>query len=103
MPEDELRFLEEVARIFGFNEASWDRIRAANLPAEASDPFNVLGIDREASDSEIKAAHRALVKENHPDRLMAQGMPAEFVDLANQKLARINAAYDEIRRIRNIT
>ena len=40
----------------------WDRIRAANLPSEASDPFNVLGVSREDSDAKIKAAHRELVR-----------------------------------------
>jgi len=40
------------------------------------------------------------VRENHPDRLIAQGMPAEFVELANQKLATINAAHDRIRELR---
>jgi DnaJ like chaperone protein len=36
------------------------------------------------------------VRENHPDRLTAEGLPAEFVALANDKLATINAAYDAI-------
>ena len=100
--DDELAYLRTIASIFGFNEAEWDRIRAANLPATESDPFNILGVERTASNEAIKAAHRHLVKENHPDRLVAQGMPAEFVELANDKLARINAAYDEIRLLRGI-
>jgi DnaJ like chaperone protein len=100
--DDELAYLRTIASIFGFNEAEWDRIRAANLPATESDPFNILGVERSASNEAIKAAHRHLVKENHPDRLVAQGMPAEFVELANDKLARINAAYDEIRLLRGI-
>jgi DnaJ like chaperone protein len=100
--DDELAYLRTIASIFGFNEAEWDRIRAANLPATESDPFNILGVERSASNEAIKAAHRHLVKENHPDRLVAQGMPAEFVELANDKLARINAAYDEIRQLRGI-
>ena len=99
--EDEIEFLQEVAEIFGFKQAEWDRIRAANLPRDKADPFEVLGATRDQSDEEIKAIHRKLVREHHPDGLIAQGMPAEFVELANQKLATINAAYDEIRRIRN--
>lgn len=98
--EEELDYLGAIAEIFGFNEAEWDRIRAANLPRDVGDPFHVLGVSRDSSDAEIKAAHRQLVKENHPDRLVAQGMPAEFVEISNEKLARINAAYDDIRRLR---
>lgn len=63
----------------------------------------MLGIARESSNDEIKSAYRKLVLENHPDRLMAQGMPQEFVDLANEKLANINAAYDQIRKLRDIS
>ncbi len=101
--DTELGFLEQVASIFGFGEAEWDRIRAANLPESKSDPFRILGVTRDATDAEIKAKHRDLVRQNHPDGLVAQGMPAEFVEMANEKLARINAAYDEVRRIRKKT
>ncbi len=31
---------------------------------------------------------------------MAQGLPEEFIQVANEKLARINAAYDQISRSR---
>lgn len=99
---DELGYLESLAVIFGFDAHDWDRIRAANVAAADSDPFRILGVERDADDAAIKAAHRKLVVENHPDRLVAQGMPPEFVEVANEKLARINAAYDEIRKLRGI-
>ncbi len=101
--EDELIYLEEVAGIFNFTATEWDRIRAANTTTPEDDPFNVLGVSREDSDDQIKATHRRLVRENHPDKLVAQGLPQEFVDLANNKLARINAAYDEIRKLRGFS
>ena len=97
---DELDYLHRVVEIFGLEPARWERLRAANLGAGDGDPYGVLGVRRDASDAEIKAAHRKLVLENHPDKLVAQGMPAEFVDLANEKLATINAAYDQIRKQR---
>ena len=100
--DDELAYLEQLAVIFGFDAAAWDRIRAANVRAGESDPFRILGVDRDASDGEIRQAHRKLVLENHPDRLVAQGLPQEFVDMANEKLATVNAAYDEIKRLRGI-
>ncbi|WP_420349746.1 TerB family tellurite resistance protein [Pelagibius sp.] len=99
---DELGYLESLAVIFGFDAHDWDRIRAANVAAADSDPFRILGVDRDADDAAVKAAHRKLVVENHPDRLVAQGMPPEFVEMANEKLAKINAAYDEIRKLRGI-
>lgn len=101
--ETEIDYLHRVARIFGFDEAAWDRIRAANLSPEKSDPFTILGVTREASDEEIKSAYRRLVRENHPDRLVAQGMPQEFIDLANEKLAAINSAYDRVQSLRGLS
>lgn len=97
----ELVYLETVARIFGFSQSEWDRIKAPNVPPDKYDPYQVLGVDPAASDAEIKSAHRRLVMKNHPDKLMAQGLPQEFLDLANEKLAAINAAYDEIKRRRD--
>ena len=97
---DELDYLHRVVEIFGLDPARWERLRAANLGDGDGDPYGVLGVRRDASDAEIKNAHRKLVLENHPDKLIAQGMPAEFVDLANEKLATINAAYDQIRKQR---
>ncbi len=98
--QEEVEYLEQLSVIFGFDPAQWDRIRAANMGGGKSDPYGVLGVTRDQSDAEIQAAHRKLAIENHPDKLVAQGMPQEFVDMANDKLAVINAAYDEIRKSR---
>ena len=100
--EDELAYLERVAEIFGLAPAHWERIRAANLRPGDADPYGILGVARDASPGALKAAHRRLVREYHPDKLVAQGLPQEFVDLANDKLARINAAYDQIRQQRGL-
>lgn len=101
--DDEIEYLRQVARIFGFGDADWDRIRAGNVGPDSSDPFTIVGVTRDDSDETIKAAYRKLVVENHPDKLIAQGMPQEFIDVANDKLAMINAAYDRIRKERDLT
>jgi DnaJ like chaperone protein len=64
-----------VAEIFGFDEDDWARIRASNMGPDDSDPYVILGVSHTASDDEIKAAHRRLVLENHPDKLVAEGLP----------------------------
>jgi len=98
----ELQFLYHVSEIFGFDQATFERVcESQRAPVEA-DPYGVLGVGQEESDADIKNAYRALVREHHPDRLMAQGMPQEFIDVANKKVAAINEAYHRIRRERNM-
>lgn len=99
--EAEVAYLHAVARIFGFSDAEFERILAGRPVTGAArggegDPYGVLGLTRAASDAEVKATHRQLVREHHPDQLIAQGMPQEFIDLATRKLAAINAAHDRI-------
>jgi len=91
------RFLSEVAKEFGFNNAEYMSIRSRHWRCELYDPFNVLNVSPLASDVELKAAYHKLVAENHPDKLIARGVPKEFVDIATKKLAAINAAYEEIK------
>lgn len=101
--EAELDYLRRVAGILGFTPAAFERIRASHLPPAEADPHSVLGIAPEAGIDEIKRAYRNLVKENHPDTLIAQGLPKEFIELANQKLAAINAAYDALKKRRGFS
>jgi DnaJ like chaperone protein len=102
VPAAELDYLRKVAGIFGFSEHDFERIRAEQLGPDKADPYEILGVGRRSTDSEIKLAYRKLVREHHPDRLIAKGVPKEFIDVANEKLATINAAWDRISRERNI-
>jgi DnaJ like chaperone protein len=87
-------FLRRVAGIFGFGEADYQRIHAGHVAAGDADPYEVLGMARDASDEALR--------EHHPDVLIAQGLPQEFVDLATAKLAVVNDAWDRIRRHRGL-
>lgn len=98
----ELQFLERVSDIFGFAPDEFRRIRASHAGPDLADPYTILGVDRRASEDEIKRTYRLLVRENHPDSLIARGVPEEFVRLANDKLAAINGAYDRILRERRV-
>lgn len=102
MHPKELEFLENVAAIFGFSAHDFERIRAGFTDGGEADAYEILGLARDASDGEVKKTYRKLILENHPDKLMAQGLPQEFVDLANEKMAAINAAYDRIRKERGL-
>src|SRR5580704_11789404 len=98
----EQAFLERVAEIFGFAPNEFRRIRATHFGPDAADPYAVLGVDYRADETEIKRTYRRLVRENHPDSLIARGVPEEFIKLATDKLAAINTAYEKIQAERGL-
>ena len=98
----ERRFLEDVAQRFGLGPDAVTRVLGTVMPESGPDPYKVLGISRDASDADIKAAYRTLIREKHPDRLTAQGMPEDMIELATKETQAINAAYDRIARERGL-
>ena len=98
----EIAFLRRVADIFGLDHAAYERVRAIFARPEASDPYRILGLTHAASSEEVKKTYRQLIREHHPDVLMAKGLPKHFIEVANQKMAAINGAYDQIERERGL-
>ena len=89
-------FLEEVARIFGVQSRDFVNMRARFVPDENPDPYCVLGVDPTADAETVRQAWRALVREYHPDRMIARGVPEEAMKLAEKRLIQANWAYEEI-------
>lgn len=69
---------------------------------QSRDPYRVLGVEPDASDAKVKQAYRRAMSENHPDKLVAQGLPEEMIKLANEKTQEISTAYDQIRAQRGM-
>jgi DnaJ like chaperone protein len=98
----EAEYLAKVANLFGLSSERFERARAAALAGAECEPCVVLGVDPLATDEQIREAWLRQVKANHPDRLIAQGLPEEAIQVANRKLALINDAYDRLRRARGL-
>ncbi|WP_077960476.1 J domain-containing protein [Ensifer adhaerens] len=98
--ERELAFLMRVADIFGMDEAHFERIMARHVHGDGRDPYQVLGVSRKDDFSDIRRRYRVLVSENHPDMLVARGVPQEFHAIANDRMAALNAAYEAIEKER---
>ena len=101
----ERRFLRQVAELFGFADRDFHRIEATftqSVAHDESDSYEILGVSAGAGDAEIKATYRKLVQENHPDKLVAQGLPEDFIEVADRKMAEVNAAYDRVKKARGM-
>jgi DnaJ like chaperone protein len=97
---EELAYLERVAQLFGLGPLTFQRLRALHLGAGPGDPYVVLNVAPDADDAVVRAAWRRALSEAHPDRVLARGLPAEFVEVAHAKASAINAAFDQITRQR---
>ncbi len=96
----EIEILKSISKLFGLSEEDFQRIFHSRLNSKDSDPYKILGVDRNDNDSIIRKKWIKLNKEHHPDNLIAKGMPQEFINQSNKELASINLAYDKIKKQR---
>lgn len=94
-PQEEA-FLREVSDIFGLSNRCFRSLHSRFVEGVAPDPYDVLGIEPEASLAEARAAWKQAVRDSHPDRMMARGVPEEAVKLAEKRLVAVNEAWAEI-------
>ena len=67
-----------------------------------NDPFKILDVPTTITDDELREVYVKLAHDYHPDRVQASGLSADFIELANTRMARINDAYNRIARARGI-
>ncbi len=99
--ESEIGYLTRVAELFGLSEREFSKVLARHVRSNGN-PYEVLGMGPEASDQDLKAQYRHEVQETHPDRLIARGVPEEFVRIANDRLAALNEAWSQISAERGL-
>ena len=100
-PQEE-QFLGQVAKLFGCTDTEFSYIKARHVTAVKRNPYDVLGVKPSVSEEELKSRYRMLVADNHPDQLIARGVPKEFVNIATEKVATLSDAYDAIVKERSI-
>jgi len=100
----ERKIIFTIGQELGFNHAAIEQLfrftgsseqpprRGLNLEAA----YEILGVNKRATDAEIKKAYRRLMSQHHPDKLIAKGLPDEMVKIATEKTQKIKAAYEAI-------
>ena len=109
--------LQRVARDLGLGDRELAQLEAllrataspASAPNSASpqnrlaDAYAMLGVSSDASESDVKQAYRKLMRENHPDKIAAKGLPESMRSVAEARSREINAAYDLIKKMRQFS
>lgn len=93
MHSQELVFLQRVAEIFKISDLEFERIVSRHVDKGDADPYRIIGIDRGTDYKDARAIYLGLVREHHPDALSARGLPLEFIRIADDRMAAINAAW----------
>jgi DnaJ like chaperone protein len=112
---NEVRFLKQIAYTFNIRPEDFYRIASragARMPdgeqtkeqdrQTSDDPFAILGINAKASNGDIKASYRKLIRKYHPDKFTAAGKSAETISKATEQMKRLNAAYETVCKMRGI-
>lgn len=66
------------------------------VESDKPSPHEVLGVENDASEAEIRRAYQDKMRQYHPDRVAGAG--PELKALAEQRSKEINAAYDTLMR-----
>ncbi|MBX3702462.1 MAG: co-chaperone DjlA [Steroidobacteraceae bacterium] len=102
----EFTHLEILARLqaqaAGFTPGGAGGARDAPRRDSLADAYEVLEVPRGATDAEVKRAYRRLMSKNHPDKLVARGLPESMLEVAKEKTQAIQAAYERIRESRGM-
>ena len=99
----EFASLEAMLRMRGSRPGSASGVRGAHAAAERlADAYQVLGVPAAASDAEVTKAYRRLMSQNHPDKLVANGLPESMIAAAHERTRRILDAYEVVKEHRGI-
>ena len=104
----EKTLIEGIARDLGYSKSDFDAllsrlsgqahfVDAGSSQEKTESAYELLGVTPGCSDAELKKAYRRQMNQNHPDKLVAKGLPEEMIDIATEKTQDIKAAYDLLK------
>ncbi len=97
----EFAALEAMLRMQSYGRSAGPQ-PSRGAPSRLADAYQVLGVRPDAGDREVKLAYRRLVSQNHPDKLVANGLPESMIEAAHERTRSILEAYEAIRDSRGM-
>jgi DnaJ like chaperone protein len=97
--EKELHKIATIAGYLNINLRDFNSIKAMFYD-DVDSSYKILEIEKSASDSEVKAAYRKMVKKYHPDKL--RGLGEEHIKGAEDKFRQVQRAYEHIQKERGL-
>ncbi|HEY0683160.1 MAG TPA: co-chaperone DjlA [Steroidobacter sp.] len=92
--------LVQMEALLRMTQSSRQPPEAAPKVDKVAQAYEVLGIPSSASDAEVTKAYRRLMNQNHPDKLVARGLPESMMKVAEEKTRQVRAAYEVLREAR---
>ena len=92
--------LKSIKLIFRLSDRQYDDIKAVYFQ-ELDKHYKMLNCTPDSSIDEIKSNYKKLVKDFHPDKIIAKGLPEEFIEFAEGRFREIQESYEHIRKERN--
>ena len=98
--QSELDMMQNIARIFGLNQAQFNSIKESRKSSDKLNPYIVLESKPEEDLQAIRKRYLQLSKEHHPDILISKGVPQEVIAESKKKMRAINSAWDQIQKLK---
>jgi DnaJ like chaperone protein len=97
--KSEMHIIETIAQYLGLNSKDYESLKAMHYK-DTESAYKILEIDTAASDDEVKKAYRKMAMKYHPDKV--RGLGEQHEKSANEKFIKVQDAYEQIKKDRNM-
>jgi DnaJ like chaperone protein len=98
---DEEDMIANIAYIFGLSQKQYQSIKESRKSSDKLNPYIVLESQPTDNLQIIRKKYIKLSKEHHPDLLMSKGVPVEVINESKNKMRAINAAWDQVQKLKS--
>lgn len=95
----ELSIIQRIAGLLGLRQFEFEQLKSM-FWKDSSNAYKTLGLDKSATDADIKSAYRKLAREHHPDKVASMG--EQYQKAAKEKFQKIQEAYEMIKKERGL-